>query len=240
MPLDQPRQHYYDLFIDEVEHLTQQSKSKFMPKVSVRGGLTGELVRAKKQYGATSTNKDRRGRGLDTPQNDVPRESVWYGNHVNDWGHLVEDDDELRMLGSSNNDLIKAARKAFKRDADDLILDAFFADVLKGDKDAKRTVSFPAGNVIAVDVGAGADTGMNVKKLLAIRTKFQSVAFDVDLDEEDLIIGITPEMEEELFDDQRFTSTEYTKGTGGRARGDRASEHCFPEHRSARPGWPVL
>ena len=123
------RKHYYDLFKDEVEHLSQQKTSKFLPHVEVETGLTGELVRTKKQYGKTSTNKNRRGRGLDTPQNDTDRTSVWYGNNMYDWGDLLETDDEVRQLGTAQNAVIRSAEMAFGRDIDDEVLDAFFGPV---------------------------------------------------------------------------------------------------------------
>ncbi|MEE9395262.1 MAG: phage capsid protein [Planctomycetota bacterium] len=207
---DDQRNHYIDLYLDSVEHLHQQDRSLFAGSVMLETGLIGELVRVKKQYGATSTNKNRRGRGLDTPQNDTPRKSRWVQPNMFDWGDLIEDDDEIRKMGDSSGPLVEAVRKAFGRDMDDEIIGAFFASAITGDKEARTNVVFPtATQQVAADVGATADTGMNVEKLLAIDEIFGNA--DIDLDMEEKFIAISPKMRTQLLNDQRFTSAEFSK-----------------------------
>lgn len=104
----------------------------------------------------------------------------------------VTTDDQLYTLEDPKNPLIEATYASHRRAMDrKIILPAMFRAVTGG-KDKDKTFSFPAGHVVAKSIG-GADTGLNWSKYVRVNQMFQEL--EVDLDDEAVTIGISPQQE---------------------------------------------
>jgi hypothetical protein len=91
-----------------------------------------------------------------------------------DWelGEIIDTQDTQRMLTDPQSSYVQAFAAAINRRKDRTIMEAFFADAATG-KAGGSTVSFPAGNQIAVDYvesGSTTNSSLTVAKLRRART----------------------------------------------------------------------
>lgn len=116
--------------------------------------------------------------------------------------------DELKTSNDPKSALIESHRAAFERKRDAVFVDAIFGDALIG-KDGTETEAWSTytGQVVAVDTGAGAATGMNVAKLRAARKILKKNK--VDFNGEEVFIGINAEADDDFLDEAMIVSKEY-------------------------------
>lgn len=191
---------YCKKFTDMYQILPQDKGSKLRPYVTVQGGLVGEGAVAANQVGITSVQEVTVKNG-DSPQNEVTTDRRWFAPKTFNWGHLFDRLDKIRTMGDPNNMYALAAKKAFGRNEDDVIISAFFGTNKTGQYGATST-SFAVGNVIA----AGG-TGMSVEKLLKARTIL--LANEIDIEAERPVCVLTAKQEADLMNDAKYNNIQY-------------------------------
>lgn len=93
------------------------------------------------------------------------------------FGRIVDDIDLLQTNIEPTGAFVTGAVESLNRDMTDAFFRAFYGTAKTGETGATST-SFTAGNIIAVDVGAGAATGLNLEKLRAVRKLAQQQFVD--------------------------------------------------------------
>jgi len=147
-----------------VEHLVQQKGSRLRPLV--RTETQNAEFDFYDRIGATSA-QEVTGRHQDTPLINVPHDRRRVSLRDFDWADLIDRPDRIRMLIDPTSPYSQNAAYALGRKMDEVILDAAFGSVYTG-KTGASTVSFPAGQQVAVDyveTGAAANSGLTIGKL---------------------------------------------------------------------------
>lgn len=147
-----------------VEHLVQQKGSRLRPLV--RTETQNAEFDFYDRIGATSA-QEVTGRHQDTPLINVPHDRRRVSLRDFDWADLIDRPDRIRMLIDPTSPYSQNAAYALGRKMDEVILDAAFGSVYTG-KTGSSTVSFPAGQQVAVDyveTGAAANSGLTIAKL---------------------------------------------------------------------------
>ena len=180
--------------------LPQDSGGRLKKYVTIENGLVGEGAVASDQIGETEVNEvvDRYG---DSPHNDVEMARRWYKPFRFNWGHLFETADKVRTLGDPKNMIALAARKAFDRKCDDMIIQCYYDSNLTG-KDGTTLKPFPADNIVA-----HSDAGMTVDKLETVRQLLEEN--DIDVDSEMPIVVLSPAGERQLRGEVKYSSRDY-------------------------------
>ncbi len=205
--------HFIDQYKGNVMHLLQRGGGKYRSCVT-EDNYEGEQAVVVNQYGAAemsevTTRYEAMGRADPTTQR------VWLDAKFFDVPFLIDTFDKLKVaLIDPESELAKTGAKAAQRQMDNVVSDNFFADMLVGQKGAS-TQSFDTTNHrVGADVGAGADTGMNVEKVL--RAKRLLLENEVDLDEDEVCLAIHPKQEEDLLNQTKVINGDYFSN-GGRA-----------------------
>lgn len=173
---------YTQRFRNALDMLAQQTDSRLAGAVQSEGGL-GKTH----WYDAIGTTSAQQivGRYQNTPNNDITHQRTRVDLAGYNVGHMLDSIDALQTIHDPQSKYVMACNAAMNRAKDSVIISAFFADV-KRDETGSTTVSFPAGNQVAVDswaYGAGSgNTGLTVSKL--IEAKKILMAGEVDPDEE--------------------------------------------------------
>ena len=147
-----------------VEHLVQQKGSRLRPLV--RTETQNAEFDFYDRIGATSA-QEVTGRHQDTPLINVPHDRRRVSLRDFDWADLIDRPDRIRMLIDPTSPYSQNAAYALGRKMDEVILDAAFGSVYTG-KTGSSTVSFPAGQQVAVDyveTGSAANSGLTIGKL---------------------------------------------------------------------------
>lgn len=193
---------YCKKFTDMYQILPQDKGSKLRPYVTVEGGIVGESAVAANQIGITEVHEVTVKNG-DSPEDEVTTARRWYVPRTYNWGHLFDRLDKIRTMGDPNNMYALAAKKAFGRNEDDLIVEAFFGTNKTGQYGETNT-SFTAGNVIAAG-GAGLST----EKLIKARTIL--LANEIDLESERPVCVVTAKQEADLLNDAKYNNIQWGK-----------------------------
>lgn len=105
------------------------------------------------------------------------------------WGKVVDDIDLLQTNIAPQGAYTRSALNALNRKEDDMFVSAFFGTSNTGETGGTST-AFDTNNVVAVTVGPGTATGLNVAK---IRAGLEDLAnADVDLEMERPILAVSP------------------------------------------------
>ena len=180
--------------------LPQDKGSKLRPYVTVEGGLVGEGAVAANQVGITEVHEVTVKNG-DSPEDEVTTQRRWYAPKTYNWGHLFDRLDKIRTMGDPNNMYALAAKKAFGRNEDDLIVEAFYGANKTGQY-GETSTSFAAGNVVA----AGG-TGLSTEKLIKARTIL--LANEIDLESERPVCVVTAKQEADLLADAKYNNIQW-------------------------------
>lgn len=156
-------------------------------------------------YLKEATSQKNRASKSDTQYSDIDTERRWvypnsYSSHI-----LVDQLDKLKTLNDPSNQYLNHQVMRLGRDLDDEIIAAFFATAKTG-KNGGTNTTFPAAQVVGVDVG-GTTSGLNVEKLLSAREIL--MANEVDMDFEELICPISAKQERNLQNEIKATNKDY-------------------------------
>ena len=206
---DSIQQLAHEKFQTNLEIALQQSKSKFEDKV-MSGSHRGETVSVKDDVSAIEM------RPVTGPfqemgriENDFSRRglapSFW------DLPQYVDSTEKLLTDIEVNGALVRNATAALNRRKDKLILAGMFgANIIGKDLNQSELWSTYTGQVVGVGVGSasgGTPTGFNVQKILeAIRILEEN---DVDLESEELFIGVNSKAHSQLMQEAQAISMDY-------------------------------
>lgn len=187
-----------------IEALLQQKGSKLEAAVT-SDSYTGKGGRVVDQIGAVVARKKSTRHG-DTPLISTPHDSRWVYPNDYEWADLVDDVDKLRMISDPTSAYAQNGASALNRAKDDEIIASFHGDAKTGE-DGSTTTVFPAAQVVAVGVGAGGPTGLNVAKLRAAKKIL--MANEVDIDADMLFVTISADEHDEMLAEAQAISRDY-------------------------------
>jgi hypothetical protein len=122
-----------------VELLLQQEGSRLRSMVTT-GTHVGKAASIVEQFGVT-TAVLKVTRHSDTPLLDVPQDKRWVFPLDYEWGSLIDNEDQLRMIVEATSPYARAAAAAMNRAIDDLILTQIFGTNFKGENGTPRKPS---------------------------------------------------------------------------------------------------
>lgn len=137
---------------------------------------------------------------------DVGHDGRWVYPKFYAWGTVVEDAELLQTNIAPQGAYVRSAIAYLNRKQDDDFLAAFFGTAQTGEAGGTST-SFLSANQVAVTVGAGAATGLNVEKLRA--GKRILLENDVDLDMEQIYCAVSPLQHDNLLALTQVVSTDF-------------------------------
>lgn len=202
-------ENFVQQYSSNVALLAQQGTSRLRDKVT-----TKELKGIKGSVDAILPTRPfrRRGRHSDTKLVNTEHQRRWYRAHTYDWADLVDDEDKLKTLYDPTHPYAVNAGKAFARQKDDEIINAFFADVEFGVEGGQwKSWETDAANRIlpanATLTGASGDaTGLTLEKLMLMNEIFN--ASDLE-DDETRYIGVSAKQITDLLNEDKLTNTDY-------------------------------
>lgn len=149
---------------------------------------------------------------------DVTHDGRWVYPIMYDWGKVVDDIDLLQTNIQPQGAYVQSAVAAHNRQMDDDFISAFFGTAKTGETGSTST-TFTAGNVVNQDVG-GTNSGLNVEKMRAAQKILLNN--NVDLDMEQVYIGVSPTQHDDLLALTQVVSTDFNTrpvlGTDGKVR----------------------
>jgi hypothetical protein len=188
----------------------QQRRSQFADRMTFQGGLKGRINQVVDLVGPEEAIVNG-ARGGDTPNIEGKHDSVWAAPTQLEWGKLIEKEDAIKALTDYMSPYTQTGAAAIVRGRDTIMAKAVYDQKLTG-KDGTTTTPYSnTGRLVAVGIGdpALAATGMNVKKLLrAIRLLQEQ---EVEVEDEQLVMGLNAQEMEDLYYDITFVSKDYRK-----------------------------
>lgn len=185
--------------------LLQQQGSRLRGAV-MEHGFVGKAATVVEQFGAVTPVKNL-ARHSDTPLISTPQDRRWVYPTDYDWADLIDSQDKLRMLIDPTGPYTQAGVMAMGRAMDDEIINGFFGTNNTGEN-GTTAVTFPSGQIVAANVGASANTGLNVAKLRAAKKLLMRA--EVDIDNDQLFVAITAQQHDNLLNEVQAISLDYT------------------------------
>lgn len=203
--------HFVEQYTTNVAHLLQIQGGKMRPLVS-EGSYSGEGGAVVDQFGAVEM-QEVTSRFQPMGRVDAAVDRVWIYPTDYSLPQMVDTFDKLRLMIDPQGPLSQAAIKAAGRKIDTIIFDAFYADTKTG-KQGGTTDTFDTTNHrVDAAIGAAADTGLNVDKIIRGRKIMR--AANIDLEMEQPCIAITADQEEDLLRQTQVINTDYFHANGG-------------------------
>lgn len=197
---------------DNVVQLAQQKGSRFRTQVRVEPDIVG-LNYYFERIGATAA-AIKAARHSPTPLISTPHSRRRVSMVTYNWGDLIDNDDKLKLLIDPQSQYVIAARNAFGRIIDDIIIDATLYTSFSG-TDGQTSVTFPTAQYVAdtainndstLDSGTTDGQHMSPQRLRAIKLLFDQA--DVDPDE-DRTAAVPPTAISSLLSHVQVTSADY-------------------------------
>jgi hypothetical protein len=188
-----------------LELLSQQMTPKLAPYATVQSGVGSKALRMVSQVAETDgiayTTRATPAMNLD-----VGLDGRWVYPQFFAWGTVVDDAEALQTNIAPQGAYVRTAVAYMNRKKDDLFINAFFGTSQTGETGG-TAVTFPAAQQVAVTVGTGAATGLNVEKLRA--GKRLLLEADVDLDMEQIYCAVSPLQHDNLLALTQVVSTDF-------------------------------
>lgn len=187
-----------------LELLSQQMTAKLAPYTSVQAASGSKAFRMLSQIDSTEASL-RSTRAKPAVNIDVDHDGRWVYPQMYDWGKVIDDIDLLQTNIAPQGAYVRSAVAALNRVEDDLFTTAFFGDAKTGET-GSTTTSFDSNNVVAVDLGGSAE-GLTVQKM----REAQKILLDndVDIDMEQIYIGVSPKQHDDLLALTQVISTDF-------------------------------
>ena len=189
--------------------LLQQSESRFENAVQVRP-FYGKAASVVEQFGQTNAVRIT-SRHSDTVLMSTPHDKRWVFPIDYGWNELTDQQDLLRMLIVPGNMYAAGGAAAMKRAMDDEILSAFFNSNKTGENGSIDTGLLGAvgggSQVVAVNTGSSANTGLNIAKLRAAKRILLQA--EVDIDNDPLFMAISAKQHDDLLNEAQAISLDY-------------------------------
>jgi len=198
--------HYTISFSNNITMLLQIQGSMLRGCVT-EGHYTGEKASVVDQVGPVEM-QDVTGRFEPKTRTDAAVDRRWVSPNDSDLTQSIDSFDKLRLMTDPESTLVAGAVLAAGRKIDRYILGAFFGTAQTG-KQGGTSTSFTAGNEVDVAVG-GANSRLNVDKMLDVKEKMR--AQYVDFDREEIYLALTAKDESELLRQIQITSNQFNGG----------------------------
>lgn len=198
-------------YANNVEMILNQQESKLVGAVEFTNDAGAEKIKVKDLVGNTKPNEADERHG-DTKYNNTPHDGVWLPKKPElYYAEIVDNQDQLQTGIELMGTYTQSGAGTIARSKDARILQGVFADIVSG-KEGTTVTPFPASQVIGVDVGAGAATGMNTAKLRAANKKLAQG--HVNLMEQRFMV-LTAEQSDDLLSEIPATSADFKQAFGG-------------------------
>lgn len=203
--------HFVTQYTTNVAHLLQIQGGKLRPYIS-EGTHFGESAVPVDQYGSVEMQEVTTRFGP-MPRVDAAVDRRWVYPTDYNLPQMVDTFDKLRLMIDPQGPLAQAAVMAAGRKIDTIISDAFFASANTGKAGGTAETFDTTNHRVDAAVGAAADTGLNVDKILrAVRILEDN---DVDTEMEMPCMMITPQQHEDLKRQTQVINSDYfTSGDG--------------------------
>jgi len=195
--------HYTISFSTNVMLLLQIKGSKLRGCVT-EGAYTGKQASPVDQIGSVEM-QDVTGRFQPKVRTDAAVDRRWVTPSDFDLTQSIDTFDKLRLITDPESSYTQNAVFAAGRKIDRLIIAAFTGTAKTGEQGATST-SFTAGNEIDVAIG-GANSRLNVQKMLDVKELMQRQY--VDFDVEEVYIGLTAKDEANLLKEIQIISSDF-------------------------------
>jgi len=182
----------------------QEGKPQFDDTFEYTSQVKGKQVQVTDIIGTSEARIDAP-EGGPTPNMASQHEPVWMRPRRVDWGKLLSVEDYIKSTNNFRSSYIMTGTKAMTRARNSILASAVFGPRLIGNE--VPTSSPWNGDTVAVDVGADAATGMNVKKILRALRLLEEA--EITPEEEQLYLGLDPEEVEGLYYDLTYVSKDY-------------------------------
>ena len=199
--------HFVYQFANNIQLKLQQKGSKLMPFV-MTGNHMGEQASVIDQMSKISM-QEVVGRFAPIGRVDAAVDRRWVQPSKFDLNQMIDTFDKLQILADPSSKEVENAVNAAGRQYDDLILDALFGTAKTG-KLGTTSTTFPAGQQIAVNYGASANTGLTIAKLR--QAKKLLMAAEVDLENDPLCAVVTAAQHDNLLAEIQVISNDYRMG----------------------------
>jgi hypothetical protein len=190
--------------------LLQQSESRLENAVQVRP-FYGKAASVVEQFGQTNATRIT-SRHADTVLSSTPHDKRWVFPIDYAWAEMTDEPDLARMLIVPGNMYIAAGAAAMKRVIDDEILSGFFNSNKTGENGSIDTGLLGAvgggSQVVAVNTGSSANTGLNIAKLRAAKRILLQA--EVDIDNDPLYMAISAKQHDDLLNEAQAISLDYS------------------------------
>ena len=196
--------HYVQQYSTNIQLLLQQKGSKLRNLV-MSGSHVGKQASPVDQFGAINMQPVS-SRFAAMGRVDAATDRRWVFPSDFDLPQLIDSFDKLRLLTDPSSSYVQNAVHAAGRQMDDLIISAFFGTARTGETGATNT-TFPAGNVVAVNEGAAANTGLTVAKLRAAKRLLMS--YEVDVDSDPITAIVTARQHDNLLAEAQVISMDF-------------------------------
>ena len=211
----------YDVkYRENMRFALNQQMSKFRGK-AMEESASGEKFLLQNIVGNDDVNF-RTVRNRDTQYGETDHDRVWVAQPgAMEYARLVDKLDQVASGIDLKGAYVQGGAQALRRGWDGVFIGGwdgtggFFGNMLTG-KTGTTLTPFAAGNVVAVDVGAAAATGMNVAKIQGARKILAQNYVNMD---QPFYMGITAEEVDDLYGQVEVTSDEF-RAMGGRLSSD--------------------
>ncbi|MBQ7731597.1 MAG: hypothetical protein IJT68_07160 [Lentisphaeria bacterium] len=126
------------------------------------------------------------------------------------WADMVDWQDDLNLFIDPTSNIVRMGGFALGRIIDDIIIENAFDGVSYEGKDGLTTVAFPDAQKIDVTTGGSAsNVGLNVEKLIQVRSKFGLADIDLDDPENKVYMAVTQKQIDDLVRGTDIKSRDY-------------------------------
>lgn len=206
---DQVPTTFVTLFDNNLRLALQQTQPRLYPLCLPKTGIGSEKKQIDDIVGHKKSMKGSAdGRHGDTQYGNTPHTRLWVAKPDFDYdAELVDDNDQAQAMIDLQSGYMQTAVATINRAKDDAFIGGFFGNMIAG-KDGTVLTPFPAGNVIANDVGgvAGTPTGLNLAKVRASRKLLQQNFNDA---EEEAYMAVTADDLDQLLTEIPVTSKDF-------------------------------
>jgi len=185
----------------------QQNQAILWPLLEERGGPGDELKQLDDIIGAVKSMKGSNdGRHGDTQYANTGHERLYVAKPDFDYyAELVDKNDQVQAKIQLDSGYMRAGTATINRAKDDAVIAGFFGTMLTGKSGTVQT-PFPGANVVPVDTGAAAATGLNLAKVKAA-AKMLGQAFNDPAEEAYMVVTADDKMS--LLDELMVTSADF-------------------------------
>lgn len=146
----------------------------------------------------------------DTPliPTDFDRRTIHAQEYI--WADMVDWQDDLNLFIDPTSNIVRMGGYALGRILDDIIIESAFDGVAYEGKEGLIQVPFPEAQKVAVTTGGGSDNvGLNIEKLIEIRSRFGKADIDLDSPENTVYLAMTQNQLDDLVKNTDIKSHDY-------------------------------